>query len=59
MEVTDEEYRKADLDWSYSPKEECTGVIEAETEVHAGLKLARYIKSGTYGKAAQLQQVEG
>lgn len=53
--VTDEEYTKADKDWSYSPQEHKVGELSAETERQALNKLHRGRKSGKYPDSSQLR----
>jgi hypothetical protein len=52
--VSPEEYRKADLDWSYSPQEEVHGRITAATERKAKNALKRGIANNTYPAGAEL-----
>lgn len=51
---TEEEYRKADLDSSYVPKEYKAGEIEAESESQARRKLKLYILAGKFPKGSDI-----
>lgn len=55
--VTEQEYAKADKDWSYSPIEEKIGEIEAENEVEAKQILKKLVLSGKVKIGTQLVEV--
>lgn len=58
MAVSEEEYRKADADPSYVPKEYCEGHFLALSESHARRKLKDGIEGGIYPRGSQIVECE-
>ena len=57
MAVSREEYRKADIDPTYAPKEHEVDVIDASTEKAAQFKLKMGVGTGTYPRGSHLVEV--